>query len=144
MTGGQVSPTTPPGATTSTTPFGNLEEPFDLCRLAIGAGASFVARWTVGYPYETVEAISAALRKRGFAFVELLMPCPTSYGKENALRDPEVAWEWYRAHTISRADLLRLSPEERAANSKIVIGTLWQADKPEFTARWQELVDGLV
>ena len=95
MTGGQVSPTTPAEARSTTTPYGNLEEPFDLCRLAIGAGAPFVARWTMGFPYETIAAIEAAIRKPGFAFVELLMPCPTGYGKDNELRDAEANWEWY-------------------------------------------------
>jgi 2-oxoglutarate ferredoxin oxidoreductase subunit beta len=143
MTGGQVSPTTPERGLTTTSPYGNLEEPFDLCRLAIGAGAPFVARWTVGYPYETIDALAAAMKKPGFAFVELLMPCPTGYGKENRLGSPEAVWRWYKEHTISRGDLLQLSPEARAANRKIVIGTLWNVDKPEYTRRWAELVQEL-
>jgi len=140
MTGGQVSPTTPAHGVTTTSPYGNLEEPFDLCRLAIGAGAPFVARWTVGYPYETIEALGQALATPGFAFVELLMPCPTCYGKENELRDSEAAWKWYRENTISRADLAALEPEAQAANEKIVVGTLWKAEKPEYTRRWAELL----
>ena len=44
MTGGQVAPTTPLGLTTVTTPFGNAENPFDICELVKGAGATFVAR----------------------------------------------------------------------------------------------------
>jgi 2-oxoglutarate ferredoxin oxidoreductase subunit beta len=142
MTGGQVSPTTPVQGISTTSPYGNLEEPFDLCRLAIGAGAPYVARWTVGYPYETIEAVAAAIKKPGFGFIEMLMPCPTGYGKENELRDPEAGWQWYRENTISRVDLARLSPEERSANRKIVVGTLWDVDKPELTSRWREFVDG--
>ena len=140
MTGGQVSPTTPADKFTTTTPYGNLEEPFDLCRLAIGAGAPYVARWTVGYPYETLRAIESAIRKKGFGFVELLMPCPTGYGKDNRLRDAKASWEWYRENSITRTDLLQLSPEERAANRKIVIGTLWDDDKPEYCERWEQFV----
>ncbi len=143
MTGGQVSPTTPSGGLTTTTPYGNLEEPFDLCRLAIGAGAPFVARWTVGFPYETIQTVEAALRKKGFSFVELLAPCPTGYGKENDLKEATANWEWYRENTISRTDLAALPPEQRAANQKIVVGTLWDAEKPEYTARWDEFVSEL-
>ena len=143
MTGGQVSPTTPVAAVATTAPYGNLEEPFDLCRLAIGAGAPYVARWTVGYPYETIEAIKNALAKPGFAFVELLMPCPTGYGKENEQREPAVAWQGYKVNTITRGDLGRLDPEQRAANRKIVVGTLWDVQKPEYTARWAEFVQSL-
>jgi 2-oxoglutarate ferredoxin oxidoreductase subunit beta len=140
MTGGQCSPTTPGGSRTTTTPYGNLEEPFDLCRLAIGAGAPFVARWTVGYPYETVAAIRAAMETKGFAFVELLVPCPTGYGKENLLKDARASWEWYRQNTITAADLRALPPEERARNEKIVVGTIWRQDRPELTARYAEAV----
>jgi 2-oxoglutarate ferredoxin oxidoreductase subunit beta len=140
MTGGQVSPTTPADGISTTTPYGNLEEPFDLCRLAIGAGAPFVARWTMGYPYETVAAVEAAIRTAGFGFVEILAPCPTGFGKANEQRDATASWEWYRANTITRLELGKLPPEERAANTKIIIGTLWQQDKPEYIARWQERV----
>ena len=143
MTGGQCSPTTPVAGLTTTSPYGDLEEPFDLARLAIGAGTPFVARWPVGFPYETVETLSKAIAKPGFAFVELLMPCPTGFGKENELRDAETAWQWYRENTITPAKLAELSPEEQAQNRKIVIGTLWEADKPEYTARCREFVANL-
>ncbi|MBT3219185.1 MAG: 2-oxoacid:ferredoxin oxidoreductase subunit beta [Proteobacteria bacterium] len=143
MTGGQASPTTPVQKLTTTTPYGSIEEPFDLCRLAIGAGAPFVARWTVGYPYETVQCIEAALRKKGFSFVELLNPCPTGYGKKNELRDPTKAWHWYKDNSITRSDFAKLSPAERAANKKIVVGTIWEAEKPEFTAQWKRFVETL-
>jgi len=143
MTGGQVSPTTPAEGISTTTPFGNLEEPFDLCRLAIGAGAPFVARWTMGFPYETVAAIQSAIQTPGFGFVEILAPCPTGFGKANDQREATASWEWYRSNTITRMDLSRLSPEEQAANTKIVTGTLWQQNKPEFVARYKSLVERL-
>jgi 2-oxoglutarate ferredoxin oxidoreductase subunit beta len=125
---------------TTTTPFGNLEEPFDLCRLAIGAGAPFVARWTVGYPYETIAAIGDALSKQGFGFVELLMPCPTGFGKKNEQVDTQASWEWYKKNTITRIELAQLDSAAQAANSKIVVGTLWDIEKPEFSSRWAKLI----
>ena len=143
MTGGQVSPTTPAEDLSTTTPYGNLEEPFDLCRLAIGAGAPFVARWTMGFPYETITAIESAIRMKGFGFVEILAPYPTGYGKANELRDAPANWDWYKENTITRIDLARLNPDERAANRKIVIGTLWKEEKPEYIERWRQLVDRL-
>ena len=95
-----------------------------------------MARWTMGYPYETIAAVESAIRTKGFGFVEILAPCPTGYGKANELRDAPANWEWYKENTITRIDLARLSPEERAANRKIVIGTLWQEEKPEYIERW--------
>ena len=45
MTGGQAAPTTLLGDITSTTPYGNLEPPFNLVDLAAASGATYVARW---------------------------------------------------------------------------------------------------
>ena len=42
MTGGQVAPTTPEEVRTMTTPYGNAEPRFDICQLAVAAGASHV------------------------------------------------------------------------------------------------------
>ena len=40
MTGGQVAPTTPEHARTMTTPYGSAEPCFDICKLAMAAGAT--------------------------------------------------------------------------------------------------------
>jgi len=81
MTGGQVAPTTPQGMRTATTPHGNPERAFDLCRLVEAAGATFVARWTTAHPRQLAAAIRAALRHPGFAFIEVMSQCPVQYGK---------------------------------------------------------------
>ena len=47
MTNGQYSPMTPKGAFASTAPYGNIDRNFDLCKLAVAAGATYVARGTV-------------------------------------------------------------------------------------------------
>jgi 2-oxoglutarate ferredoxin oxidoreductase subunit beta len=94
----------------------------------------------MGFPYETVGAVEAAIRTKGFAFVEILAPCPTGHGKANQLGDAPANWDWYRKNTITRMDLAALPPEERARNRKIVVGTLWQEDKPEFIDSWNKLV----
>jgi len=92
---------------------------------------------------ETLASIEAAIRKPGFAFVELLMPCTTAFIKTNKVGNTKDSWDWYKAHTITRSELAELDPEERAANSKTVIGTLWEAEKPEYAERWAEFVGGL-
>ncbi len=83
MTGGQVGPTTPHGARSSTTPEGNLEQPFDLCKLVASAGASFVARSTVHHVKHLMKVLKNALSHRGFAFVDVISPCYTHFGRKN-------------------------------------------------------------
>lgn len=85
MTGGQLSPTTPRGAITSTTFMGNEENPFDLARLVSNAGASYVARWTTSHKSQLKNSIIKALKKgqKGFAFVEIISPCTTQFTRRN-------------------------------------------------------------
>lgn len=85
MTGGQLSPTTPRGATTSTTTEGNIEYPFDLARLVANAGAMYAARWTTLHKTELQRSIEKALKKgqKGFAFVEIISPCTTQFTRKN-------------------------------------------------------------
>ncbi|MEI7752622.1 MAG: hypothetical protein WCJ71_11125, partial [Candidatus Omnitrophota bacterium] len=58
------SPTTPRGALSTTTPFGSSEPAFDLCELAIAAGANYVARWTSYHVKELTKAEKAGMENR--------------------------------------------------------------------------------
>ena len=96
MTGGQVGPTTPIGAKGSTAPLGVVERPFNLPYLAKATGAVFVARWTILHVREFQEAVLRAMQKKGFSFIEVLAPCPTSFGKANKIGDGLHEMEIYR------------------------------------------------
>ncbi|MEJ2010752.1 MAG: thiamine pyrophosphate-dependent enzyme [Anaerolineales bacterium] len=87
MTGGQSGPTTPPGARTSTTPYGCRELPFNLANLLSAAGANFVSRWTSLHVRQVRKDILYAFRKPGFSFIEVLVPCPIGFGRLNHLAD---------------------------------------------------------
>jgi len=96
MTGGQVGPTTPVGAKGTTAPQGSVEHPFNLPHLAKAAGASFVARWTVLHVRQFTDAVLRAMNKKGFCFIEVLAPCPTSFGRRNNLGEGLDEVEMYR------------------------------------------------
>jgi 2-oxoglutarate ferredoxin oxidoreductase subunit beta len=104
MTGGQVSATTFTGDTTSTTPYGNPERPFDISRLVAAAGANFVARWTTAHPNQAARAIKTALQREGFSFVEMLSQCPTAYGRRAKIGKPEDFIDWYKKLPIHKKD----------------------------------------
>ena len=87
MTGGQVTPTTPHTAISSTTPFGNHEYPFNLPFLADAAGATYVARWTSMHSRNLMQSIEEALSRKGFSFIEVVSPCTTLYLRRNRLGD---------------------------------------------------------
>ncbi len=75
LTKGQYSPTTVPGKKTPSSPYGALDAPFNPMALALGSGASFVAR-SVDTQVKHLKAImQAAHEHQGFAFVEILQNC---------------------------------------------------------------------
>jgi 2-oxoglutarate ferredoxin oxidoreductase subunit beta len=141
MTGGQLSPTTPIEGRTTTSPFGNLEEPFDLAALVVGAGAPFVARWTMGYPYETIETIKRGIQKKGFSFIEILTPCPTGYTPESGVKGNRQIWDWFKQHTLLASKYRQLTDDERAAEDRMLIGVLQDVERREFTEEWAKLVE---
>ena len=101
MTGGQAAATTPFQAKTTTTPMGNPEAPFNLPLLAWASGATYVARWTILHTRELTECIRKAFLKTGFAFVEVLAPCPVNYGRRNREKSLQTM-KMYQERTIIR------------------------------------------
>jgi 2-oxoglutarate ferredoxin oxidoreductase subunit beta len=120
MTGGQVTPTTPQGARTLTTPMGNLERPFDLARLVTAAGATYVARYSVWHIRPLIASIKKALQHRGFAFIEALSTCPTQYGRRNENPTPAGMLQAMRQNCVTLERAKQMSAEE--LRGKTVLG----------------------
>ena len=74
MTGGQASSTTPISAISKTTPAGNIERPFDLCKLVIGAGATYAARFPVVPLKPLIKSIINALNHGAFPLLMCFRP----------------------------------------------------------------------
>jgi len=131
MTGGQVAPTTLQELTTTTTPYGNREMPFDLCQLAITAGATFVSRWNTYRSRRAINAIKKALQHKGFAMVEIVSQCPINFGRRAlGTGDPSKGVQWIeeRSVTVEKAGKL---PEEELSR-KFVLGNFIEKHKPVF------------
>jgi len=75
LTKGQYSPTTPQGQKTKTSPFGSVDAPFNPLQLALGAGATFVARTLDVRPKHMKAVLKAAAEHKGAAFVEVWQNC---------------------------------------------------------------------
>ncbi len=141
MTGGQASPTTPTNMLATTTPYGNLDQPFPITDLAIAAGASFVARSTVYHVTELNRYIEKALKTPGFAVVEAVSYCHTTYGRINRLGGAVAMMRTIREHSTTQAAYQRKPVEERDPLA-IVRGIFHdEAEKPEYSALYQQLVD---
>jgi len=120
MTGGQVASTTPLHAVTSTTPDGNQEPPFDLCRLVKAAGATYVARYSVTQTRPLINALKKGLTTKGFSFVEVISPCPTEFGRRNGFTTPSVLLMELKEKCISLKKVEEIKEEE--LQGKIITG----------------------
>lgn len=131
MTGGQVAPTTPGTATTSTTPYGCFEQPFNLPYLAESSGAVYVARWTTYHVRQVAHAMAEMLRKPGFCFLEILSPCPTLYQRRNRLGDGLEAMQYYKQASVVRHGA---STKEVGIGYQgpIVVGKFVDIERPTF------------
>ena len=132
MTGGQMAPTTPKHMKSATTPYGNTEEPFDLCKLAETAGATYVARWTTAKPVNAKNAIKEALNHTGFSVVEIITQCPTHFGRSAlSTGSPVECVEWIKENSVSQKEAAKLEPDELEV--KFVLGTFVKKERPIFS-----------
>ena len=137
MTGGQCSPTTPYGMKTTSSPYGTLEGAFDVSRLVEAAGAGFVGRATVYHTPLLDRLIEAALRKKGFAMVEVIAQCVTYSGRWMGLASPAEMMQWQRDNSVRVERAKEMSEAELAG--KIVIGVLTDRERPTYNDEYRRL-----
>jgi len=138
MTGGQVGPTTPLEAIASTAPYGNLEPPFDLCKLTEAAGATYVARGAVYYVRELISLIERGIQHKGFSFIDVLTPCPTVFGRRNKLGTPGQMFKAQQDSTVSVKKAKEMSSVE--LEGKWARGVLVERKAPEFVEEYEKLI----
>jgi 2-oxoglutarate ferredoxin oxidoreductase subunit beta len=139
MTGGEVAPTTPRGVKTTTTPFGNLERPFDLSRLVVAAGGTYVARWTTYHVPALVAAMKKALTRRGFAFLEVVSHCPVHYGRRIGISDSVEMMRWFQKQSVTIEKVRGMSEQELAG--KFVVGEFVDIDVPDLNQMYEQLFE---
>ena len=75
LTKGQYSPTSETGKVTKSSPLGSLDRPFNPLTLALGAGATYVAR-TIDRETKHMQAmISRSYEHKGTSFLEIYQNC---------------------------------------------------------------------
>lgn len=139
MTGGQYSPTTGESNLASTAPYGCIEPDFDICKLAIAAGASYVARGTAYSVVPLSHMIERAFNHKGFSVIDVISQCPTYFGRKNKLggavdmlkRQKEMCVHLNDAKIMDQAEL----------DGKIVWGEfLNQKNRKEYTDAYAEII----
>ncbi|MBN1383152.1 MAG: 2-oxoacid:ferredoxin oxidoreductase subunit beta [Deltaproteobacteria bacterium] len=136
MTGGQQAPSTPFGAKTTTTAEGSPEEPFNFSALAAACGAVYVARWTALHIRLLTNSITEAMNKRGFSFIEVLTPCPSSFGRRNRMRTGLDLLTFYHDRSVIMNDI---DPKNASLNfeNDLVVGRFVDIERPTFMDNYQ-------
>lgn len=131
MTGGQVGPTTPLDARSTTTPYGNFEYPFNVPYLVAASGATYVARWTVLHARQLERSIAEAMTKPGFSFIEVLSPCPALYGRMNKQSRGMDTMRSFQEKSIVRNGA---DPKDVSLNADgpIIVGKFVDIERPTF------------
>ena len=137
MTGGQYSPTTPFGSISTTSVYGHIEHDFSIAELAVTAGASFVARATVYHADLVDRLIEQAVRKRGFAVVEVISNCHVQYGRRNKLGGAVDMIKRFKEQSVTVTKAAKMSPEELAG--KTTVGVLADRELPISTEEYKKV-----
>jgi len=137
MTGGQGGPTTPMETWTTTTPYGNIEQAFNLVHLAAACGAVYVARWTTLQTRWLTESIKKALQKEGFSFVEIISECPEIFGRYNKMDTALKMMKWFKEASVvehfSDPAKARITPD------RIAVGEFVDIEKPSYGQLLKEM-----
>ncbi len=127
MTKGQASPTTAPDwCNSKLTPEGTGIAPVEPVRLALAAGANFIARGFAGNPNEVARLIVEGVHHPGFSFIQVLSPCVT-YRPEQR--------EWKQAVHAEEGDPSQLVAEAMhrlASDDGFTTGILFAGNRPPF------------
>ena len=140
MTGGQMGPTTPIEARSTTSPYGNMEYPFNVPYLLAASGATYVARWTVLHVRQLEWSMAEAMNKPGFSFIEVLGPCPTLYGRMNKQPKGLDALHEYQERSVVR-DGADPKDVDLTPNGPIIVGKFIDIERPTFWDQYKAVIE---
>ncbi len=137
LTGGQFSPTTPVGSRARTSPDGALEPTFDIGRVAIAAGATYVARAAVSNPRHISAMVKGGLAHPGMAVIEVISNCHVNFGRKNVSAEPQEMLVWIGRQTVSQDMAQYMEPAE--LQGRLVVGVLQHLEQyPEYVAGYYQ------
>ena len=141
QTGGQYSATTPVDSVTSTSPYGHVEQNFDICKLAEAAGAGYVARATAYNPIQMRKLIRGGIEHKGFSLIETMVACPTHYGRYNKQGEASRTMQLMNEQSISVEKAKSMNEKER--EGRLITGLLVNKDRDDYYTKYKRIIDAL-
>jgi 2-oxoglutarate ferredoxin oxidoreductase subunit beta len=143
LTTGQASPTSAKGTKTKSTPDGSLEPALNPLQIAIASGATFVARAFVGDQEHFQKILTAAVKHKGFAVIDILQPCVIWNSVQTWQSWEQQVYRIGAEHNArSKAAALTLAEQtfqqtQSGHTAKLPIGILYQRTAPTFDEQVQ-------
>jgi len=135
MTGGQYSPLSGLGVLATTAPYRSIDPAFDTVELALGAGATFVARTTAFHVKEIGSLLKKAIQHKGISVVEVFTQCPTYFGRKNKIGDAVQLMEHYRDTTAP------LGSKKLEENPDLIPrGIFRDEQRPEYCEEYSKII----
>ncbi len=129
LTVNQVSPTSGIGRVTKSTPYGNIEQPLNPVAVALAAGATFIARTFSGDWKHFSSVVEAAMKHKGFAFIDALSPCVT-FNKVNTYKSwKDVVYNLDEDESYDKTDFSQAAAKVWEFEDKVPLGIIYQNDK---------------
>ena len=138
LTNSQTSPTTPRGMWTVSQKNGNIDPTFNASNLAIGAGASFVARESMIDPKKLEKILVKGFSHKGFSFIEVLSNCHINLGRKNKMLSAIENLEWIDSITMPLKKWEALEDGIEKENL-LPTGVLRQVEQEEYCDMYAEI-----
>ena len=140
LTKGQISPTSPMGMKSATSPYGNIARPIDPTTLALTYGATFVGRVFSQQREKVSQMILQAMQHKGFSFVHDLSPC-VEFNKLVTYRSRQDEVEELPGDYAPAARTAAITKSE--SKGPIYLGLYYKEDIPTFGQNAQQVRDTL-
>ena len=138
LTNSQTSPTTPRGMWTVSQKNGNIDPTFNASNLAIGAGASFVAREAMTDPKKLEKILVKAFSHKGFSFIEVLSNCHINLGRKNKMASAMENLEWIDNITLPLKKWEAIEDPVEKENI-LPTGVLREVEQEEYCDMYKEI-----
>jgi 2-oxoglutarate/2-oxoacid ferredoxin oxidoreductase subunit beta len=131
LTKGQISPTSPKGFVTKSTPEGNPETPISPIQVALSANASFIAQGFSGNLKQVTSIIEQGIQHKGFAFINIFSPCVTF--------NKVFTYDWFKQNLKDVSEFENYNPTNRSQaferveeTGGFLTGVIYQNERKEF------------
>ena len=147
LTKGQLSPTTPRGAKTSSSTYGSMEDPVNPLLYVLGYGAGFVAQGVPADMDGLTKMIEEAIRYPGFAFVNIQSPCVTFGDPDDQMKVHKAKMRKLSAEGHDPSNRLRAMELAQDYGKELYTGVFYRNPNPpptydsQIRERQQQMMD---